>query len=103
MIFIKDLPHIFKKNISNKHINNKDVSYIRKDITKKESSLDILDKLDKLFNSSRYIFNIGVIIKTKDKVYDTKIMSRNKSSVLTINDEIIPIKDIHSLIIKDRY
>ncbi len=103
VIFIKDLPHVFKKNVDNKHINNKDISYIRKDITKKESSLDILDKLDKLFNSSRYVFNIGVIIKTKDKAYDTKIMSRNSNNILTIDDEIIPIKDIHSLIIKDRY
>ena len=103
MIFIKELPHVFKKNIDKKHINNKDISYVRKDKFKKESIVDIVDKLDELFRSSRYVFNIGVIIKTKDREYDTKIMSRNKSSILTINDEIIPIKDIYSLTIKDRY
>ena len=103
MIFIKDLPHVFKKSIDSKHINNKDISYVRKDKFKKESIVDIVDKLDELFRSSRYVFNIGVIIKTKDREYDTKIMSRNKSSILTINDEIIPIKDIYSLTIKDRY
>ena len=101
MIFIKDLPHVFKKNIDSVHINNKNISYVRKD--KKENTIDIVDKLDKLFKSSRYVFNIGVIIKTKDNVYDTKIMSRNRNNILTVNDEVIPIKDIYSLIIKDRY
>ena len=103
MIFIKDLPHVFKKNVDSVHINNKNISYVRNNSFKKESIVDIVDKLDKLFKSSRYVFNIGVIIKTKNKVYDTKIMSRNKTSILTINDEVIPIKDIYSLTIKDRY
>ena len=103
VIFIKELPHVFKKNVDSVHINNKNISYVRNNSFKKESIVDIVDKLDKLFKSSRYVFNIGVIIKTKNKVYDTKIMSRNKTSILTINDEVIPIKDIYSLTIKDRY
>ena len=103
MIIIKDLPHVFKKNIDIKHINNKDISYVKSNLSNKESTIDIIDKLDKLFNSSRYVFNIGVIIKTKNKVYDTKIMSRNDTSILTVDDDIIYIKDIYSLIIKDRY
>lgn len=102
MINIKDLPHVFKKNIGIKN-NNKSISYVRSNVLKQESKIDILSKIDSLFKSTRYIFNIGVIIKTKDRVYDTKIMSRNNNSLLTVDDEVIPIKDIYELIIKDRY
>lgn len=102
MINIKDLPHVFKKDIGIKN-NNKNISYVRNNTLKQESKIDILSKIDSLFKSTRYIFNIGVIIKTKDRVYDTKIMSRNNNSLLTVDDEVIPIKDIYELIIKDRY
>ena len=96
------LPKIFKKDVSSSHINNKKISYVKKDYTISDS-IDVFDKLDKLFKSSRYIFNIKVLIKTKDREYDTKIMSRNRNSILTIDDDLIPIKDIQELIIKDRY
>lgn len=102
MINIKDLPHVFKKNIGIKN-NNKSISYVRNHTLKQESKIDILSKIDSLFKSTRYIFNIGVIIKTKDRVYDTKIMSRNNNSLLTVDDDVIFIKDIYELIIKDRY
>ena len=104
MIFIKELPHIFKKNIDSKHINNKRVSYASNKINNDiDNNIYIFDKLDKLFKSSRYVFNIRVIIKTKSKVYDTKIISRNNNNLLTVDDDVIPIKEISELIIKDRY
>ena len=58
--------------------------------------------IKKLFKSSRYIFNIGVIIKTDKKEYDTKIIGKVKNSLITIDNVEIPIIEIKDIIIKDR-
>ena len=56
----------------------------------------------KLFKSSRYIFNINVLIKTDKKDYDTKIAGKVKNSLVTVDNEVIPIIEINDIIIKDR-
>ena len=110
----KELPEIFKKNVDSSHCNNKKVFYTseNKDIVKKEeviktsnnNSLSIVEeKIRKLFKSSRYIFNINVIIKTDKRDYDTKIAGKVKNSLVTIDNEIIPIVEINDIIIKDRF
>lgn len=107
----KKLPGIFKKNVDDNHCHNKKVFYANSErsITEKESSIvdknsgfTVEDKIRKLFKSSRYIFNINVIIKTDKKDYDTKIVGKVKNSLITIENEIIPITEINDIIIKDR-
>ena len=79
----KKIPNIYKKEITNDNIS-------------------VSEKLNKLFKSNRYVFNIGVIIKTKKKDYDTKIIGRIKNSIITMEDDVIPIIEIDDIIIKDR-
>ena len=99
----KKIPNIFKKEITKDHINNKTVSSVRKEINnKKTDNISVSEKLNKLFKSNRYVFNIGVIIKTKKKDYDTKIIGRIKNSIITMEDDVIPIIEIDDIIIKDR-
>ena len=99
----KKIPSIFKKDITKDHINNKTVSSVRKEINnKKTDNINVSEKLNKLFKSNRYVFNIGVIIKTKKKDYDTKIIGTIKNSIITIDDDVIPIIEIEDIIIKDR-
>lgn len=110
----KELPKIFKKNVSSTYANNKKIFYasenkdaiIKKDnvmIHSDNNSLSMVEeKIRKLFKSSRYIFNIGVLIKTDKKDYDTKIAGKIKNSLVTIDNEVIPIVEINDIIIKDR-
>lgn len=110
----KKLPGIFKKEVEATRANNKKVSYassntsnnIKKEVKNDyKSTLDgvaVEDKIRSLFKSSRYVFNIGVIIKTDRKDYDTKIAGKVKNSLVTINNEVIPIVEINDIIIKDR-
>ena len=108
----KELPKIFKKNVGNEHCNNKKVFYTSEnnEIIQKESTIindkstltTVEEKIRKLFKSSRYIFNINVLIKTDKKDYDTKIAGKVKNSLVTIDNEIIPIVEINDIIIKDR-
>ena len=99
----KKIPNIFKKDVTKDHINNKTVSSVRKGIdNKKTDNISVSEKLNKLFKSNRYVFNIGVIIKTKKKDYDTKIIGKIKNSIITMEDDVIPIIEIEDIIIKDR-
>ncbi len=110
----KDLPKIFKKPIDESHSNNKKMCYTSETKQKEESissfrntTLDssmttVEEKIRKLLKSSRYIFNIGVIIKTDKKNYDTKIAGKIKNSLVTVDNDVIPIVEINDIIIKDR-
>ena len=99
----KKIPNIYKKEITKDHINNKTVSSVKKEISNtKTDNISVSEKLNKLFKSNRYVFNIGVIIKTKKKDYDTKIIGRIKNSIITMEDDVIPIIEIDDIIIKDR-
>ena len=99
----KKIPNIFKKNVTKDHINNKTVSSVKEEISNtKTDNRSVSEKLNKLFKSNRYVFNIGVIIKTKKKDYDTKIIGKIKNSIITMEDDVIPIIEIEDIIIKDR-
>ena len=96
------LPKIFKKDITKDHINNtKSTSISKSTRISNYDNLSVEDKLKKLFKSTKYVFNIGVIIKTNKKEYDTKIIGKVKNSVITYDNDIIPIVEIEDIIIKD--
>lgn len=110
----KELPGIFKKDIDSRHTNNKKICYASESEIKKsdnqhprkgiydETIANVDEKIKQLFKSSRYIFNINVLIKTDKKDYDTKIAGKVKNSLVTVDNEVIPIIDINDIIIKDR-
>ena len=114
----KELPEIFKKSVDSSRCNNKKVFYTSENkeiVTKNEnktatnsintnnnSLYTVEEKIRKLFKSSRYVFNINVLIKTDKKDYDTKIAGKVKNSLVTIDNEVIPIVEINDIIIKDR-
>lgn len=76
------------------------MDYVRKEVIVDKRS--VLEKLDALFNGSKFVFSTRVIIKTKDNRYDTKIIARKDNSILTYDDVLIPIDTITDIIIKDR-
>lgn len=100
------LPKIFKSDVSKEHIHNTKSTYASSFTEKliKNSNYDNLsveEKIKKLFRSTKYVFNIGVIIKTSKKDYDTKIIGKVKNSIITYDNDIIPIVEIEDIIIKD--
>ena len=104
----KRLPKVFKKDVSKEHITNIKMATAssKKAVNKKKNNtnnnLTVEEKIKKLFKSSRYVFNIGVIIKTAKKEYDTKIIGKVKNSLITFENDEIPIIEIEDIIIKDR-
>ena len=105
----KDLPSIYKNNVTKKNTHNKNVFYVKNDDENNRQvevleEIDVEEKLRKLFKSSRYVFNIGVIIKTNRGDYDTKIAGKITipAIIKDFNGVTIPIIEIKDIIIKDR-
>lgn len=101
----KNLPNIYKKTVTNDIKNNKDIYYVKEEVNTTKYAEDnstVEEKLKKLFRSSRYVFNIGVIIETEHHTYDTKIAGQVKNSIVTVDGDVIPIIEIKNIIIKDR-
>lgn len=65
-----------------------------------EENNDIDSKLDSIFNSFKTIYNQKVRVTTKEKIFDTYLISRTRNNIMTLKKEIIPIKDIIDLEIK---
>lgn len=97
---MKKLPELYK-NLNSKPIdNNKKVYYAKESDDRTFQTTTITEELDSIFQSLGYSYNIPVEIKTKTDVYHTSLVTKTKENVLTIDNQIIPIKDIVQIIRK---
>ncbi len=102
---MKQLPPIFKVNNSIKNNNQKyyyekvsNVNKVKEVNTKKD--LTIGEKIDKIFKTKGYAFNVPVTIEFAGKRLDTYLALKKNDSIITLDNEIIPISTITSLEIK---
>lgn len=93
---MKKLPEIYKNNITKAIKNNKEICHL-KNIEEKSSNLEIKDILDDVFNGIGYSYNIPLIINTYNKTYQTSLVAKTKENIVTLDNEIIAIKDIISI------
>ena len=106
----KNLPPIFRvgsENVGKEH--NKKYSYVTKEIEKEEEKGEkgiekeesIEKKLDKIFHNRRYAFNIPVSISCAGKKITTYLATRTKDTLITLDNESIPISTITNLTIEN--
>lgn len=100
---MKKLPKIYQNNINKTIKNNKNVCYLKDDMSQpqKEDNQSIETTLDKIFSGIGYSYNIPVLIETPTKVYDTSLVAKTSNNIITLDNEIIPLTNITSLKIKD--
>lgn len=99
---MKKLPEIYKEVV--KTNNNKNVYYSRnesvstniKKENNKTSSIN-LENLNDIFKLGKNNYTEKVRIKTKDRVYETRLVRRNNGKILTIDNDIIKESEITSL------
>ncbi len=110
MSMAKNLPPIFRvgsENVGKDH--NKKYSYVTKEIEKEgekgekgiEKEESIEKKLDKIFHNRRYAFNIPVSISFAGKKITTYLATRTKDTLITLDNESIPISTITNLTIEN--
>lgn len=97
----KKLPKVFANKIDGKTGNNEDVYYshderkvntAQKPTLKKEKNMN--QKLNEIFNSTSYIYKADVKITLKNGSINKRIVGRNSTHLITIDNELIPITDI---------
>ncbi len=109
----KKIPKVFANPVSKAIGNNKDVFYsskgssnvesndgtylnddFRKSFENKVTLKNINQKINDVFNSSRYVYKADVEITLKDGVVTKRIIGKNANHLITIDNELIPISDI---------
>ncbi len=90
---MKTLPRLYK----NENIKYKDNNKSNCIVKEYEKYNDVIDIIDSIFNSKGFPFDKKVIIKTKNKIFKTYLVTRNDNKVTTLNDEVILIDDILSI------
>ncbi len=94
----KKLPKVFANKIDKKITNNNEVFYenkkeVKEDV-KPKFELNVNQKINQIFSSSRYVYKADVVITLKDKKVTKKIIGRNKTSLITMDNELISVNDI---------
>ena len=92
MISISD--KVFENHIDRK-INNNEEVYYSKDVKEdSDSDKSVYQKINDIFTSRNYVYKADVIIKTKNDTLNRTIIGRNKSYLITMTNELIPVSDI---------
>lgn len=97
----KKLPKVFANKVDGKSGNNEDVycSFDDKEerTVKTPSKLtgkNVNQKINEIFNSNSYIYKADVKITLKSGTVTKRIVGRNATHLITIDNELIPITDI---------
>ncbi len=94
----KKLPKVFANRIDKKINNNSEVFYESKGIKNikedKKYELNVNQKINQIFSSSRYVYKADVVLTMKDKTITKKIIGRNKNHLITMDNDLINVDDI---------
>lgn len=90
---MKKLPSLYTNSFDKKIDNSLDYIIVGKENVVNKTK-DINKSIDNIFKSSNYIYKIKVSITLKDQVIEEYIIGRNRNSIITINNDIINIRDI---------
>lgn len=102
----KKLPGIFANKIDKKLNNNSSYFVSKKenmiDENKtNESNINVNQKIRNIFNSMRYVYKADVEIVLKDKKIIKRIIGKNDGSLITIDNELIPLSEIKDIYFVD--
>lgn len=111
IILEKKLPKVFANKVDKNAGNNENVFYSDHDnkvydkIEDKVNSVgapkkNINQKINDIFNSPNYIYKADVTIKLKNETITKRIVGRNSTHLITMENELIPISDIVDINIK---
>lgn len=106
----KKLPKIYQTALSHKIENNDKIFYSAYQNVKplpvtnnrEEQKSSVETTLNELFKTTGYIFNIPVEIITTKRSLNTKIAGKVKNTIITLDNDVIPISEIVSIKRKDR-
>jgi len=98
----KKLPNVFVNKNTGIVKNNKEVYYSKEGNIMDNESLSsknikmvlIRKKINDLFNSDNFVYKVKAIITTSEGDKEYTLIAKSNDSLLTINNESIPISEI---------
>ena len=99
----KKLPNVFANTKTGVIKNNKEQYYSKEDDllynddnlhNKNIKAIMVRKKINDLFNSDNFVYKARVIITTSDGDKEYTLIAKNNDSLLTINNESIPISEV---------
>lgn len=105
----KKLPKVFANKIEKTINNNSKIYNSTSETDEKKPEIQnnnkvektILKKINEIMNSKKYIYKIPVKININGNEKITKIIGKNKTNIITIDNEIIKIEEINDIEIYD--
>ena len=101
------LPRVFANSLNKQIKNNERVYHFKENEKeaetdtkskvvpqKKQQTESINEKINALFKSARYVYKLDVEITTKSGTLKKKIIGKNKTNLITMDNELIAISDI---------
>lgn len=99
----KEKPRVFANKI-NKKLENNDTYAVTKNEENRESNVkytkenkNINQKINDIFKSTDYIYKADVEIVLKDKTISKRIIGKKSDSLITMDNELIPISEIRDI------
>lgn len=105
----KELPKMYQKKIEKNFQNvqkvystlyNNDIKDIKDDRKVVYNKYNIEQKIYNIFKSPTYVYKADVTIETDDGIIDKRIVGKNRNSLITIDNEYIPIDKIRDIYTK---
>lgn len=91
-----NLPKVYQNN--NIDLDNHDqIVYYSRNNQINNPSYSVKDKIANIFNKKSYIYKINVEINDNNRTYSTTIIGKTDGYLITINNELIPIKNIKDI------
>ena len=91
---MKKLPKIYQNEFTKQINNNKKSCHVTTNTIEDTKMVPISEILDQVFSGIGYAYNIPLEIKTTKKIYNTTLIARTKTNIVTLENEIIPISEI---------
>lgn len=92
----KDLPRVYVNPI-NKEINNNLDIYYKGRIKEVPKNIDITKKINQIFASTSHVYKSKVRITTENDTFETTIVGKTGSDLLSLNGERIHINNIQNI------
>lgn len=96
----KKIPKVFANKVDSDGNNEKVYHSTDKVLVdeKKDSKFsyekNVNQKINDIFNSSNYVYKADVLIKLRNENVSKRIVGRNSTHLITMENELIPISDI---------
>ena len=93
---MKKLPKIYQAEFTKKIKNNKKSCYLIETKTNQNTPNNFsIDKIiTEVFSGIGHPYNIPLIITTITEKYDTCLIAKSKSNLITLENQVIPISEV---------